>query len=139
MLNMNLSYKTPSPWRIVFWSVGCPRQFSRLKKSRALVVPSGGCRKGIIIQGILMPTGVLPIGQSCFRIKGDVTGASLHVPNQRNITYVQTVRRSNLRDQTTITPSLANPTILTMPPGTLFTVPLHVAHKTKDKVGAILY
>ena len=33
-------------------------------------------------------------GHSGLRIKGDVTGASVHVTIQRNITYVQTVRRS---------------------------------------------
>ena len=51
MLNVNLSYNPTSSWRILFRYGGYPRQFSRLKKFRALVVPGGGCRKGIILQG----------------------------------------------------------------------------------------
>ena len=72
----------------------CGTQFSCLKKFRALVVPGGGSRKGIIIQGILTPTGVLPNGQSCFRIKGYVTGESIHATINMNSNYVQTVRWS---------------------------------------------
>ena len=94
MLNMQLSYKPPSPWRIMFLSRGLPRKFSCLKKFRALVVPVGGCCKGIIIQGIMTPTGVLPNGQSCLRRKVDATGASIHAPRQSNSTYVKTFRRS---------------------------------------------
>ena len=51
MLNVHLSYNTPSYWRILFCSGGRPRQFSFLKKFRSLVVLGGGCRKGIILQG----------------------------------------------------------------------------------------
>ena len=49
-LNVKLSYKPPSYWRILFWSRICPRQFIYLKIFRALVVPGGGCCKGIILQ-----------------------------------------------------------------------------------------
>ena len=51
MLNFNLSYKPPSSWRILFWSGIHTRKFSCLKNFRVLVVPGGGCHKGIIIQG----------------------------------------------------------------------------------------
>ena len=94
MLNVKLSYKHTSSWRILFWSGGYPRQFSPLKKFGALVVPGGGFRKGIILQEILTPMGVLTNVQSCLRKKGDVTGASVHATRQRNSTYIQTVRRS---------------------------------------------
>ena len=50
MLNVHLRYKPPRSWRILFWSRGPPRQFSLLKNFRSLVVPGGGCRKGIILQ-----------------------------------------------------------------------------------------
>ena len=84
MLNVHLSYKPPSSWRILFRSEGYPRQFSRLKKFMTLVVPDGGFCKGIIIQVILTPMGVLPNGQSRLRIKVDLTGAYVHTPRQRN-------------------------------------------------------
>ena len=58
------------------------------------MVPGGGCRKGITLQGILTPTGVIPNGHSCLRRKGGIMGASDHAPRQRNIMYVQMVRRS---------------------------------------------
>ena len=51
MLNVNLSYNPTSYWRMMFRSGGLPRKFICLKKFRDLVVPSGGCRKGIIVQG----------------------------------------------------------------------------------------
>ena len=94
MFNVHLSYKPPNSWRILFQSGGCPRQFSCLKNFRALVVPNGGCHKGIILQVIMTPTGVLPNVQSCLIIKGDVMGASARAPIQRNSMYVHTVRRS---------------------------------------------
>ena len=93
-MNIHLSYKPPSSWRMLFQSGGYPRQFIHLKFFRALVVPGGGCHKGVIIQGILTPTGFLPNGQSCLRIKGGVTGAYVHSPRHRNSTYVHTVRHS---------------------------------------------
>ena len=51
MFNVHLSYKPPSSFRILFDSEGCPRQLICLKKCRALVVPSGGLPKGIILHG----------------------------------------------------------------------------------------
>ena len=42
----------------------------------------------------MIPTGVLPNGQSCLRRKVDVTGLPAYAPIQRNSMYVQTVRRS---------------------------------------------
>ena len=93
-MNMHLSYKPPSPCRIMFWSGGRPRQFSHQKNFRYLVVPSGGFRKGKILQGRQLPPGLPVIVQSCLRRKGDVTEASVHAPIQVNSTYVQTVRRS---------------------------------------------
>ena len=77
---------------ILVWRM--PRHFSRLKKFRSLVVPGGGCRKGGIIQGGQLPSGLPVIGQSCMRRKGGVTGASIHSPRQSNSMYVQTVRWS---------------------------------------------
>ena len=50
-LNVHLSYKTPSSWRILFWSGGHPRQFSHLKRCMDIVFPRRGCLKGIILQG----------------------------------------------------------------------------------------
>ena len=94
MLNIHLSYNPPSSCRIMFRSGGVPRQFSRLKKFRALVVPSRGCHKGIILQIIMIPTGVLPNVNSFLRRKGDVTGAYIHAPRYRDSPYVQMVRRS---------------------------------------------
>ena len=91
MLNVHLSYKTPSSWRILFWSGVPPRQFSHLKKFMALVFPGGGFRKGEIIQGILTPMRVLPNGQWRLRRKGDITGESVDAPIQRNSMYIQTV------------------------------------------------
>ena len=93
-MNVQLSYKPPSYWRIIFWYGGRPRQFSCRKKFRYLVVPCGGCCKGIVFQGILTPTGVLPNWQSFLRIKGSIKGASFHAPRQRNSMYVQMVRIS---------------------------------------------
>ena len=52
-----------------------------------------GFNKGIILQGVMMPTVVLPSGQSCLGIKGDVTREYVHAPIHTNSTYVQTVRR----------------------------------------------
>ena len=69
MLNVRLSYKYTSYWRILFWSGAHPRHFSRLKKFRALVVPIGGCRKGIIIQERNINRRFYVAGKSCFRRK----------------------------------------------------------------------
>ena len=62
--------RTPSYCGILFWPGGCPRQLSCPKKFKALVVPGGGCRKGVILQGILTPTGVLQNGMSILIKKG---------------------------------------------------------------------
>ena len=51
MLNLHLNYKPTSFWKILFWCGWCPRQFSRLKHFRDMVVPGKGFCKGITIQG----------------------------------------------------------------------------------------
>ena len=51
MLNVHISYKPPSYWRILFFYEGLPRQFNCLKRVRYLVVHREGFRKGIIHQG----------------------------------------------------------------------------------------
>ena len=94
MLNLHLSYKPPSYWGVLFRSVGRPRHFSRLKIFRDLVVPGGEFRKGIVIQVIMTPTGVLTNGNSFLIIKGGATLVSVHAPRQRNSLYRQTCRRS---------------------------------------------
>ena len=60
----------------------------------SLVNPGRGCCKGIILQGIIMPTVVLPNVQSCMRRKGSVTGVTFHATRQRNSPYRHTVRQS---------------------------------------------
>ena len=94
MLNVHLSYKPTSYWRIMFWSGGYPSQFSRLKVFRVLVVSIRGCCKGIIPQGIMTPTRVLTDEQSCLRRKGYVKGAYVHATIESNSIYVHTVRQS---------------------------------------------
>ena len=91
MLNVHLSYNPPSSWRIFLWSGVLPRQFSCLKKFRSMVVPDRGCRKGVILQGRQLKCRFSWVGQSCLRIKGDVTGQSDHAPRQRNSKYKQMV------------------------------------------------
>ena len=88
---MHQSYKPPNSWRILFWSGGCPSQFSNMKHFRALVFPVGVCHKRIILQGSCLPSDLPVIGQSCLRIKVDLTGASLHAPRHRNSVYVNMV------------------------------------------------
>ena len=60
MLNVHISYKPLSYWRILFWSGVRTMQFNNIKNFRALVVPVRVFRKGKILQGILMPTGLIP-------------------------------------------------------------------------------
>ena len=91
---MHLSYKPPSYRRILFRSGGLPRQFSCLKKLMDLVVPVRGFRKGIILQGRHLPSGLSIMYQSCLVIKGDVTWAYVHTPIYSNSAYVQTFRQS---------------------------------------------
>ena len=50
MLNVHLIYKPHGSLRILFWSEGIPRQLSRLKRFRDLVVAGGGFRKGVILK-----------------------------------------------------------------------------------------
>ena len=123
MLNVHLSYKPTISWRILFQSGGRPRYFSCPKKFSSLVIPRGGCHKGIIIQSIMLPTGVLTNGQSCLRIKGGITGASVHAPMYMNNTYGQAVY---LQDQTNQTPSLTNLLVRKTPPGTRYMSLLHI-------------
>ena len=120
MLNVHLSYKRISSWRILFWSGGYPRQFSCLEKFRALVVPGGDCHKGVILQGIMTPRGVLPNGHSCLRRKGGVTGESDHAPIHSNSTYIQMVRRYIYKTRQPEHPHLPIRPIQTTPPGILF-------------------
>ena len=89
MWNVNLLYKPYSSRRILFRYGGRPRQLSRLKIFRALVVPGGGCRKGGVLQGRQIPSGLPIIGQSFLRIKVDVTVASVHALIQSNSNYIQ--------------------------------------------------
>ena len=91
---MHLIYKPPSYWRIRFWSWVFAGEFMHLKILRSLVVTVGVCSKGLIIQVIMTPMGVLPNGKSCLRIKEDVTLVYVHAPIHSNSMYVQTVRRS---------------------------------------------
>ena len=92
------------------------------------MVPGEGFCKRIIIQGRQLPPGLPVIGQSHLRRKGDIMGASVHAPIQRNSTYVRTdVQNVCLWDQMTRTPSLPNPPIWKIPPGNLFSAPLQGA------------
>ena len=84
MLNIHISYKPHNSWRILFRPEGYPMQFSRLKEFRTLVILGGGWNKAIILQVLLKYMGVLPNGKSFLIIKGDVMGASVHTPRQRN-------------------------------------------------------
>ena len=126
MLHLHLSYKTPRSWRILFRSGGHPRQFSRLKKFRALVVPGGGFRKGIT-QGMQLPSGLPVIGQSCLRRKGDVIWVSVHSPIQRNSTYVHTVRMYIYETRRPEHPHLPIHRYQQSPQRPPFTVPLQAA------------
>ena len=72
---------------------GNPRQFSLLEFFRSLVVPSGGWCKAIILQGNMMPAGVLQNVLFCLRRKGGITVASVHTPIQIKSPYRQATRR----------------------------------------------
>ena len=93
IFKVRLSYKLPSSWRELLQSGERPRQFSCLTIFRSLVVPDRGFCKGIILQLIMTPTGVLPNGQSFLKRNVDVTGASVHAPKQRNSKYVNISKR----------------------------------------------
>ena len=66
MLNVHLSYKPHISCRILFQYGVIPSKFSHQVKFRALVIPGRGFCKGIIIQDVLAPTGVLTNEQSKF-------------------------------------------------------------------------
>ena len=86
-----LSYKPSSSWRILTHSGIFHSHFICLKYFKSLVGPSGVYRKGIIIQDIMEPTGVLPNWYSCLIIKVDVTVEPFHKTIQINILYAHTV------------------------------------------------
>ena len=94
MLNVNLSYKPPSSWRILFHYGGRSSHFSCLITFKSLVISVGGFRTDIILQVILTPKQVLPNGQLWLKIKGGVMGYFVHAPIYMNIPYWQTVIRS---------------------------------------------
>ena len=94
MLNIHLIYKPPGSLRILFWYLGRPRHLIQLNIFRSLLIPGGGFCKGIIIHGILTPTGFLPNGQSKLRIKGDVKVVSAHAGRYINSLYGYMVRWS---------------------------------------------
>ena len=125
MLNLHLSYKNPISWRILFCSRGYTRKFSRMKKFRALMVPGGGCHKGIIIQGIMTTTGVLPNGKSCLIRRGDLIGAYFHEIIQRNSMYVYMLIWSIYDTIWLGNPDLQICRYQRRPPGTCFTALLH--------------
>ena len=91
---MCLIYKPTSSWRVLVWYGGCPKQFSHLKKFRAVTDPSEVFCKGEIIQGRKMPSGLTVIGQSCSIRKEGVMGDSASAPRLINIPYVHTVIQS---------------------------------------------
>ena len=126
-MNVHLSYKPPSAWRIIFRSGVYPRQFSCLEMFRSLVVPGGGFCKGVIIQVIITPTVVLTNGQSCLRRKGGVTGASVNALRQRNSLYEQTSRRSIYETRRPKHPHSPIRRYERRPLGTLSSSPLQVA------------
>ena len=94
MLNVHLSYKPPSFWSI-FWSGERPSKLIFLKIFRFLVVPGGGLRKGIIIQGVCLKHRFSCARWSCLIRKGDTTGSSVYAPRQSNIPYGQTYIQSD--------------------------------------------
>ena len=125
MLNVHLSYKPSSSWRILFRSEGYSRQFSRLKKFRALVVPVGGFCKGIIIHERQLKRRLF-CGRPVMPENKIGCNGRFFLCTKIGEFYIHTdIYMVYLRDQTTRTPSLANTPIQTTSPGTLFTSPLH--------------
>ena len=118
---MHLSYKPPSSWKIMLWYEGCPRQFIRLKFFRELEYTIGLCRKGIILQGRQLPSGLPLIGQSFIKRKGYVPGESIHAPRQSNSPYRQTFRRSVFEIRRSKQPHSSILQRKQIPPGTCFT------------------
>ena len=124
MFNVDLSYKPPSSWRMLSWSGGLPRQFTRLKRFRDLVIPGGGCRKGVILQGRQLKcrfscgsSVTLEKKRGCNRIVCTFT----HIEESLVQTDGQKVY---LRDHTAWTPSCANLSVWMTPPGTCSAAPL---------------
>ena len=129
---MHVSYKPTRFLRILFRSGGHPRKFSFLKKFRALVVPGGVCRKGKIIQGIHIKCRLYYVKWSCFRRKGDATGASVHEPRQRLQSTQIEIQVVYLQDQIIQTPSTINLLLQRIPPGIPFKAPLHISKHKGD-------
>ena len=115
---------------VLVW--GRASKLSHLKKFRALVVPSGRCRYGTIIQVIMISTGVLQNGPSRLRRKRGSNGAYVHEPRQKNITYGQTVRQYIYETKHTEQPHLQTHWYKKFPPGTRFTAQLHTINLTKS-------
>ena len=137
MLNVHLSYKPPSSYRILFRYGGRPRQFSYLKIFRSLVVPIGRCHKGVIMQWRLMKRR-FSCGRPVMLEKKRGCSGSICPCIQTEEYYVHTdVHTVYLQDHMTQTPSLSNPPIRTIPSGTRFLSPVTGAQKkycTRDIV-----
>ena len=120
MLNVNLSYKPPSYWRIPFWSGGLPRKFSCLKRFRALVIPGWVFRKGTTLQSRQLKNR-FSCGRPFIIEKKRGCNWSVCTCTQSEEYYVCTNgQKVYLWDQTTRKPSLANPLVLKTLPGTRF-------------------
>ena len=125
LLNVNLSYKSPSSRRILFLSGGYPSQFSCLEKFMDLMVPGWGCRKGIIIQGRHLKCRFY-CGRPVMPEKKRECNGSVCPCTPTEEQYVRTDDQTvYLQYQTNRIPSLSNPPIQTTPPGTLFTAALN--------------
>ena len=124
MLNLHLSYKTPSSLGVLFLSGRCHIQLSHMKTFRELVVPGEECRKEIFIQGIVAPLGVPPNGQSWLRRNGDVMGVSFHATRKSNNPQKHTVRRSISETRWHKHPHLPILLITNDTPRDLFNVPV---------------
>ena len=108
MLNVNLSYKPPSSWRILSRPGGCPRQFSCQKLFRSLTDPGGAYRKGVILQGRRLFSGLPVLFKSCLIIIVYIMVADVYAPRQRNSPFGQTSRQYIYR---TILPEQPHSTI----------------------------
>ena len=75
MFNVRLRYKPTSSWSILFHSGLLPRQLSCLKNSRDMVVPGGGFRKEIIIQGVQIEFRLSCVRQLFLKIKTYCNGS----------------------------------------------------------------
>ena len=133
MLDVHLSYKPPSSWRILFRSAGFPTPSSCLKKFSALVVPGGGCRRGVILQGFQLKRRLSCGRRSCLRRKGGVTVVSVYAPRQRNSLYVQMVRRSIYETRRPEHPHSKIRLSTMTPRDPRFTAPLQGAKKVREQ------